>query len=105
MTLYRETSTGTIWGDQELLVSLASEIGALDDDTLLKREYVMYGDIAIHEYVIECCLVGIYDDLDGDDALYRCTADGQEMPREGGESDVRVHAVRSSYPGIDDDEC
>lgn len=61
MTLYRETSTGTIWCDQELFVSLASEIEALDDDTLLKRENHMYGDAAILEYVIECCLVGIYD--------------------------------------------
>lgn len=61
VTLYRETSTGTIWCDQELFVSLASEIEALDDDTLLKRENHMYGDAAILEYVIECCLVGIYD--------------------------------------------
>ncbi|ORW12873.1 hypothetical protein AWC16_06930 [Mycolicibacter longobardus] len=79
MTLYRETSTGTIWRDQELLASLASEIEALDDDTLLKREYRMYGDAAIREYVIECGLVGIYDDLDGDDLLYRRTVDGQEF--------------------------
>ncbi|WP_125079447.1 hypothetical protein [Mycobacterium sp. P7213] len=69
MTRYRETSTGRLWRGQELFTALASEIEALDDDALLKREYVMYGDAAIHEYVIECCLVGIYDDLDGDDAL------------------------------------
>lgn len=82
MTLYQETTTGRIWRSQELFTSLASEIETLDDDALIKREYVMHGDAAIHEYVIECCLVGIYDDLDGDDVLYRCTADGQEMPRE-----------------------
>lgn len=68
MTLYRATTTGRIWRDQELFASLASEIETLDDDALLKREYLMYGDVAIHEYVIECCLVGIYDDLDDDDA-------------------------------------
>lgn len=79
MTLYRETSTGRIWRDQELFTSLAPEIAALEDDVLLRREYLMYGDAAIHEYVIECCLVGIYDDLDGDEALYRRAVDGQEL--------------------------
>ncbi|MGV0625954.1 hypothetical protein [Mycolicibacter minnesotensis] len=79
MTLYRETSTGRIWREQELFVSLASEIEELDDDHLLRREYDMHGDAAIREYVIECGLVGIYDDLDGNDVLYQRTADGREF--------------------------
>jgi hypothetical protein len=76
MTLYRNTSTGEIWTDDELIASIANEIDALDDEDSLKQEVDLHGDAAIREYIIECCLVGIYSRVDdGEDAAYNTHID------------------------------
>lgn len=78
MTLYRDTTSGTIWTDAELTESLAEEIARLDDETLLKQEVDLHGALAIREYIIECCLVGIYSRVDdGEDIVYRRASDGR----------------------------
>jgi hypothetical protein len=77
MTLYRDTTTSVIFTDYELIMSLAEEIDGLDDEDYLKQEVQLYGDAAIREYIIECCLVGIYSRLDGDAVVYRRTMDGE----------------------------
>ena len=78
MTLYRDTTTGRVWTEGELMTSLAQEIGALDDEDLLKREFDEHGNAAIREYIIECELVGIYSRVDdGEDIAYRRTVDGK----------------------------
>lgn len=78
MTLYRDTTTGTIWTDSELTDSLAEEIDGLDDETFLKQDVELRGDAAIYDYIVECCLVGIYSRVDdGEPTAYRRTRDGQ----------------------------
>ena len=77
MTLCRDTSTGRVWIEVELMASLAQEIDGLDDEDYLKQEVDAHGDTAIREYIIECCLVGIYSRIDdGEDVAYRRTVDG-----------------------------
>lgn len=78
MTLYRNTSTGEIFTDAELTDALRPEIEMLDDETMLQQEFAMHGDAAIREYIIECCLVGIYSKVDdGDDVAYKRVSDGR----------------------------
>jgi hypothetical protein len=77
MTLYRDTTTSVIFTDYELLVSLGEEIDGLDDEDYLKQEVQLHRDAAIREYIIECCLVGIYSRLDGDAVVYRRIMDGE----------------------------
>lgn len=78
MTLYRDTTTGKIWTDSELMDSLAEEIDGLDDETFLKQEVELRGGAAIYDYIVECCLVGIYSRVDnGESITYRRTRDGQ----------------------------
>lgn len=75
--LYRDTTTGIIWMDSDLVQALRQEIVELDDDQLLKREYVIHGDLAIREYLIEASLVGIYVGLDGSEIAFRRIRDGE----------------------------
>jgi hypothetical protein len=64
MTRYRNTNTGEIWTEDELTASLAGEIEGLDEDSYLRRDVTLRGDAAVWEYIIECCLVGIYESVD-----------------------------------------
>ncbi len=73
--LYRNTDTGTVWIDSELVESLRDEIVELDDEQLLKREYDIHGDAAIREYIIEASLVGIYTSLDDSETAFRRISD------------------------------
>lgn len=78
MTLYRDTATGKIWTDSELTASLAEEINGLDDETFLKQDVELRGGAAIYDYIVECCLVGVYSRVDdGESTAYRRTGDGQ----------------------------
>lgn len=74
--LDRNTTTGTIWIDHELVEALREEIVELDDEQLLKREYDMHGDAAIREYIIEASLVGIYTRV-GSEVTFRRISDGE----------------------------
>jgi hypothetical protein len=77
VTLYRETSTDRIWTENELMASLALEIQGLDGEDSFKQEVDERGGAAIHEFVIECESVGIYQRVDdGEDVAYRRTVDG-----------------------------
>lgn len=75
--LYRDTITGTIWLDVELVEALREEIVELDDEQLLKAEYDMYGDLAIREYLIEASLVGLYSCFDGSEIVFRRIRDAK----------------------------
>lgn len=78
MTLYRDTTNGKVWTDSELKESLAEEIDGLGDENSLKQEVDFRGDPAIEDYIIECCLVGIYSRVDnGESTAYRRNRDGQ----------------------------
>lgn len=73
--LYRDSTTNVIVTDSELVDYLRQEILALDEEQLLKAEYDMYGDLAIGEYLIEASLVGLYESVDGQEALFRNVPD------------------------------
>jgi hypothetical protein len=64
MTRYRNPSTGETWSEDELVASLAEEIATLDEETYLRQDVALRGYEAIREYIIECCLVGIYQGVD-----------------------------------------
>ena len=64
MTRYRNPTTGEIWTQDELTAALADEIAGLDEDTYLRQDLELRGDAAIRDYIIECCLVGIYESVD-----------------------------------------
>jgi hypothetical protein len=64
MTRYRNPTTGEIWTEDELMVSLAEQIATLDEESYLRQDVKLRGNVAVHEYIIECCLVGIYESLD-----------------------------------------
>jgi hypothetical protein len=64
MMRYRNTRTGEIWTEDELSASLAQQIAALDEDSYLRQDMKLRGNEAIRDYIIECCLVGIYQSAD-----------------------------------------
>ncbi len=64
MTRYRNTTTGEIWTEDELTADLADEIAGLDADSYLRQDVDFRGNAAIREYIIESCLVGIYESVD-----------------------------------------
>jgi hypothetical protein len=64
MTRYRNTTTGEIRTEDELTTSPAEEIEGLDGEDYLKQDVQLRGHAAIHDYIIECCLVGTYEGVD-----------------------------------------
>ena len=36
----------------------------MDEESYLRQDVQLRGDAAIREYIIECCLVGIYESVD-----------------------------------------
>jgi hypothetical protein len=64
MTRYRNPSTGETWSEEKLVASVAEEIGTLDEGSYLRQDVALRGDEAIRDYIIECCLVGIYQSVD-----------------------------------------
>jgi hypothetical protein len=64
MIRYRNTTTGEIRTEDELTPSLAEEIEGLDGEDYLKQDVKFRGNVAIREYIIECCLVGLYEGVD-----------------------------------------
>ena len=46
------------------MAGLAEQIAELDEDSYLSQDVKLRGDAAIREYIIECCLVGIYESVD-----------------------------------------
>ncbi len=64
MTRYRNSTTGEIRTEDELTTSLAEEIEGLDEEDYLRQDVELRGNAAIRDYVIECCLVGIYEGVD-----------------------------------------
>ncbi|MGU3651852.1 hypothetical protein [Mycolicibacterium sp. A43C] len=73
--LYRDNTNGIIWTELELVEALRAEISDLADDQQLKREYDIHGDLAIREYIIEASLVGLYDNVEGQEILFRTVCD------------------------------
>jgi len=65
MICYRNTTSGEIWTEDELTASLVGEIAGLDQESYLRQDVKCRGNVAIREYIIECCLVGLYEG--GDD--------------------------------------
>ena len=63
MMRYRRTN-GEIWTEDDLMASLAQEIATLDEDSYLRQDVELRGNEAIRDYIIECCLVGIYESVD-----------------------------------------
>jgi hypothetical protein len=49
MTRYRETSTGEIRTEGELMTALAEQIQELGDENVLKQDMDLRGDAAIRE--------------------------------------------------------
>jgi hypothetical protein len=64
MTRYRNTTTGETRDEGELTASLAEEIDGLDAEDYLRQDVELRGDAAIRDYIIECCLVGLYEGVD-----------------------------------------
>jgi hypothetical protein len=64
MNRYRNTTSGEMWTADELTVCLAEEIAGLDEDSYLRQDVELRGDEAIRDYIVECCLVGIYHSVD-----------------------------------------
>jgi hypothetical protein len=64
MNRYRNTTTVEIRTEDELTTSPAEEIEGLDEEDYLSNDVKLRGDAAIREYIIECCLVGIYESVD-----------------------------------------
>lgn len=64
MTRYRNTTTGDIWIEDELVAVLAEQIAGLDKESYLRQDVQLRGKAAIRDYVIECCLIGIYESVD-----------------------------------------
>jgi hypothetical protein len=64
MTRYCNTTTGEISSEDELTAYLAEEIAGLDEESYLRQDVRLRGDAAIRDYIIECCLVGIYEGVD-----------------------------------------
>jgi hypothetical protein len=64
MTRYRNPTTGETWTEADLMASLAEQIATLDEESYLRQDVQLRGDAAIREYIIECCLVGIYESVD-----------------------------------------
>jgi hypothetical protein len=61
VTRYRNPASGEAWTEDELIASLADEIAdAMDEDSYLRQDIKLRGNEAIRDYIIECCLVGIY---------------------------------------------
>jgi hypothetical protein len=64
MIRYRNPTTGEIWTEDELMASLTEQIATLDEESYLREDVKLRGDAAIHECIIECCLVGLYESVD-----------------------------------------
>jgi hypothetical protein len=64
MTRYRNPTTGENWTEDELTASLADEIAGLEEDSYLRQDVELRGNEGIRDYIIECCLVGIYERVD-----------------------------------------
>jgi hypothetical protein len=64
MTRYRNSTTGEIRTEDELTTSLAEEIEGLDEEDYLRQDVELRANAAIRDYIIECCLVGIYEGVD-----------------------------------------
>ena len=65
MTHYRNPSSGEVWEEVDLIASLAEEsAGAMDEESELRQDVRLRGNEAIRDYIIECCLVGIYERVD-----------------------------------------
>lgn len=64
MNRYLNPTTGETWPEDELMASLAQQIAALDEDSYLRQDVKLRGNSAIRDYIIECCLVGIYESVD-----------------------------------------
>jgi hypothetical protein len=48
-----------------LIASSAEEIAAgMDEESYLRQDVKLRGDAAIRDYILECCLVGIYTRVD-----------------------------------------
>jgi hypothetical protein len=65
MTRYRNPSSGEVWEEDDLIASLTVEIAAsMDEESCLRQDIELRGNEAIRDYIIECCLVGIYEMVD-----------------------------------------
>ena len=64
MTRYHNPTTGETWSEEEVTASLAEEITALDEHSYLRQDTELLGNLAIRDYIIECCLVGTYQSVD-----------------------------------------